>query len=83
MSMSHALLNSAKSSQFLYVQKSIKHDYIRIIKVSVIQEMGSSTVVRHERQEVSSTVSPRVEGSTPVKGNFFADFFILTQFWQI
>ena len=39
--------------------KSIEHDYIRIIKVSVFQEMGSSTVVRHERQVVSSTVSPR------------------------
>ena len=38
--------------------------------------MGSSTGVRHERQEVSSTVSPRVEGSTPVRGNFFADFFL-------
>ena len=42
--------------------KSIEHDYIRIIKVSVFQEMGSSTVVRHERQEVSSTISPRVGG---------------------
>ena len=37
--------------------------------------MGSSTVVRHERQEVSSTVSPRVEGSSPVRGNFLAEFF--------
>ena len=42
--------------------------------------MGSSTGVRHERQEVSSTVSPRVEGSTPVRGNFFADFFSLIQY---
>ena len=48
---------------------------MRIIKVSVIQEMGSSTGVRHERQEVSSTVSPRVNGSTPVRGKFFADIF--------
>ena len=31
--------------------------------------MGSSTGVRHERQEVSST--PRVEGSSPVRGSFF------------
>ena len=54
---------------------SVLHDYIRIIKVSVIQEMGSSTVVRHKGQQVSSTVSPRVEGSNPVRGNFFADFF--------
>ena len=38
--------------------------------------MGSSTDVRHERQEMSSTVSPRVEGLTPVRGNFFADFFL-------
>ena len=45
-----------------------------IIKVSVIQEMGSSTGVRHERK-VSSAVSPRVEGSTPVRGKFFAYFF--------
>ena len=45
--------------------------------------MGSSTGVRHERQEVSSTVSPTVEGSTPVGGNFFAKYFSLMQFWQI
>ena len=51
--------------------KSIEHGYIRIIKVSVFQAMGSSTGVRHERQEVSSTVSPRVSGSTPVRGKFF------------
>ena len=63
--------------------KSIEHDYIRIIKVSVFQEMGSSTVVRHEIQEVSSTVSPRVKGSTPARGKFFAEFFSLIQFWQI
>ena len=37
--------------------------------------MGSSTVVRHESQEVSSTVSPRVEGSSPIGGKFFAEFF--------
>ena len=30
--------------------------------------MGSNTGVRHERQEVSSTDSPRVEGSSPVRG---------------
>ena len=65
---SHALLISAKSSQFLKVQKSKEHDYIRIIKVSVFQAMRSSTVVRHGRQEVSS--SPRVEGSSPVKVSF-------------
>ena len=40
--------------------------------------MGSSTVVRHGRPEVSSTVSPTVEGSSPVEGNFFAKFFSLT-----
>ena len=45
--------------------------------------MGSSTGVRHERQEVSSTVSPRVKGSSPVRGNFYANFFPLIQFWQI
>ena len=33
--------------------------------------MESSTVARHERQEVSSTDSPRVEGSSPVRGMFF------------
>ena len=37
--------------------------------------MGSNTGVRHERQEVSSTDSPRVEGL--VRGNFFAVFFLL------
>ena len=31
---------------------------------------------------MSSTVSPRVEGSTPVRGKFFADFFSLIQFWH-
>ena len=37
--------------------------------------MGSSTGVKHERQEVSSTDNPRVEGSTPVRGGgFFAEF---------
>ena len=36
--------------------------------------MGSSTGVRHERQEVSSTDNPRVEGSSPVEGSFFAEF---------
>ena len=51
----------------------MEHNYIRIIKVSVFQAMGSSTGVRHERQEVSS--SPRVEGSSPVGGKFFAEFF--------
>ena len=29
------------------------------------------------QQEVSSTDSPRVEGSSPVRGNFFAVFFLL------
>ena len=38
--------------------------------------MGSSTGVRHERQEVSSTDNPRVEGSTPVRGSFFIAEFI-------
>ena len=32
-------------------------------------------MVRHERQEVSNIVSPRIEGSSPVGGSFFADFF--------
>ena len=44
--------------------------------------MESSTGVRYERQEVSSTVSPWVEGSTPVRGKFFADFFSLIQVWH-
>ena len=57
-------LSSSKS------KKSIEHDYIRIIKVSVFQAMGSSTGVRHERQKVSSRDSPRVEGSIPVRGSF-------------
>ena len=63
---------------------TIEHDYIRIIKDSVFQAMGSSTGVGHERQEVSSTVSSmveavssRVEGSNPVRGKFFAEFFFL------
>ena len=64
--------------------KSIEHDYIRIIKVSVLQEMGSSTVVKHERQEVISTVCPRVESSSPIRGKFFADFFsALIQFLNV
>ena len=42
--------------------------------------MGSSTGVRHERQEVSSTVSPRVESSNPV--SFLLNFFSLIQFWH-
>ena len=71
------LLISAKFSQFLQVQKSIEHDYIMIIKVLDFQAMASSTVVRHERQEVSSTDYPRVGGSSPVRGNFFAVFFLL------
>ena len=54
---------------------SLDHDCIRIIKVSIFQEMGSSTVVRHERQEVSSTVSPMVESSSPVRGKVFVEFF--------
>ena len=29
------------------------------------------------REEVSSTVSPRVEDSISVRGNFFAQFFFL------
>ena len=33
----------------LSVQKSIEHDYSRIIKVLAFQAMGSSTGVRHER----------------------------------
>ena len=46
--------------------------------------MWSSTGVRHERQEVSSTDSPGVESSIPVRGKFFAEFFsALIQFWQI
>ena len=41
--------------------------------------MGSSTGVRHERQ----AVNPRVGGSTPVRGEFFAEFFsALIQFWH-
>ena len=40
------------------------------MKVSVLQAMGSSTGVRHERKEVS------VEGSSPVSGKFFAEFFL-------
>ena len=32
---------------------------------------------------MSSTVSPRVEGSNPVRGKFFAEFFFsLIQFWH-
>ena len=38
--------------------------------------MGSSTGVRHERQEVSSTHSCRVESSSPVRGSFFFAEFI-------
>ena len=38
--------------------------------------MGSNTGVRRERQEVSSTDSPRVEGSSPVTGCFYLAEFI-------
>ena len=38
--------------------------------------MGSSTGVRHERQEVNSTDSPRVEGSSPIRVVFFFAEFI-------
>ena len=47
--------------------------YIKVIRISIFQAMGISTVVRHERQELSST---RVEGSSPVRGKFFAEFFL-------
>ena len=41
-------------------------------------------MVRHDGQEVSSTVSPLIKVSSPVGGKFFAEFFfILIQFWQI
>ena len=43
--------------------------------------MGSSTGVRHETR--SEQHSPRVGGSTPVRGKFFAEFFsALIQFWH-
>ena len=32
---------------------------------------------------MSSTDSPMVKGSIPVRGNFFAVFFALIQFWQM
>ena len=46
--------------------------------------MGSSTGVRkYERQEVSSTDSPGVEGSSRVRGSFFLlKLFALIQFWH-
>ena len=59
--------------------RPIEHDYIRIIKLSVFQAMGSSTGIRHERQEVSSRDSPRVEGSSPVRGSFFLAEFICSK----
>ena len=63
--------------------KSIEHDYIRIIKVSAFQTMGSSTVGKAREQEVSTIDSLRVKGSSPLKGKFFAEFFSLIQFWKI
>ena len=51
--------------------KSLEHGYIRIIKVSVFQAIGCSIGVRHERQGVSSTDSPRAEGSSIVRCSFF------------
>ena len=55
--------------------KSIEHGYIRIIKVSVFQAMGSSTVV--------NTDSPWVEGSSPGRGSFLLlNLFALIQFWH-
>ena len=32
--------------------------------------------MRDKRQEVSNTVSPKVEGSSPVRGKFFVKFFL-------
>ena len=58
--------------------KSIEHGYIRIIiRVSVFQVMGSSTVVRHETV-LGSIVQVLLEVSFCC--NFF---FVLIQFWQI
>ena len=46
--------------------------------------MGSITEIRYEGQEESSTDSPRVKGSSPVRGKFFLlNLFALIQFWQI
>ena len=39
--------------------------------------------MRDKRQEVSSTVSPKVEGSSPVRGMFLLNFFSLIKFWRI
>ena len=75
--------NALKSSQSIgnLSLEWNKADYIGIIKASVFQAMGSSTVVRHEIR--SEQHSPRVESSSPVRGKFFAEFFSLIQFWQI
>ena len=66
---------SAKSSQFLQVHKLIENDHKRIIKVSVFQAMGSSTVGKAWEQEVSTTDSTRVKGSSPVEVSFLLNLF--------
>ena len=53
------------------------HDYSKVIKVSVFQEIGISTVARH-REEVITTDSSMVEGSSPVRVSFLLYFFFFS-----
>ena len=39
--------------------------------------------MRLKAQEVSTTDSPRVKSSIPVRGNFLLYFFALIEIWQI
>ena len=56
------------------IEKSIEHDYVRIIKVRVFQAM----LARHETVDTKSEhYSTRVSGSIPVRGNIFDEFILL------
>ena len=56
--------------------KSIEHNFIRIIKVSVFQAKGSSTVGK--AWDCTEEVSTTVPGSrVQVRGSFFAEIILL------
>ena len=46
-----------------------------IVPQNIEFSLFRSTGVMHERQEVNSTVSPRVKSSSPVRGKIFAEYF--------
>ena len=52
--------------------KSIEHDYVKIIKVSVFQAINT---VREAWD--CKHYNPRIEGSIPVRGNFFTEIILI------